>query len=139
MTDYTPETGDKICAGLASGKSLIAVCEVEQIPYRHVFKWLNDPANQEFRDNYARARDAQIDFIAEDIITISDSGIAPDDKRVRIDARKWYAGRMKPKKYGDSTQLRHADADGNKISFQGILNDIDGGTASLPADKGEAE
>src|SRR5689334_1481523 len=106
MTDYTPELADTICAGLAEGKSLVAVCRENRVTYSDVFKWLKDPEKKDFANNYACAREAQIDYIAEDIMTISDDpGIPSDDKRVRIDARKWYAGKMQPKKYGDKTIL----------------------------------
>ncbi len=100
---YTPQLADDICSNLAQGKSLVAVCKELEIPYRDVFQWLRD--NPGFADNYARAREAQIDYIAEDVLTISDDPQIPsDDKRVRIDARKWYAGKMQPKKYGERVQ-----------------------------------
>jgi hypothetical protein len=84
-------------------------------------RWLQ--ANEGFRDNYVRARDAQADYLAEEIIQIADDGLndtyATEDgdavnhdviarSRLRVDARKWYAGRMAPKKYGEKVQV---DAD----------------------------
>lgn len=106
MTDYSPELADDICAGLAEGKSLVRVCKELDVQYRDVFTWLRDPAKKGFADNYALAREAQSHLFAEDVITISDDPtLQSDDKRVRIDARKWYAGKMQPKKYGDKTVL----------------------------------
>jgi hypothetical protein len=106
MTIYTPELGDEICAGLAEGKSLAAVCRELGVEYRDVFKWLRDTEKKEFADNYAHAREAQSHLFAEDVIAISDDpNLQSDDKRVRIDARKWYAGKMQPKKYGDKTLI----------------------------------
>ena len=106
MTAYTPELADDICAALAEGKSLVRVCRELDVEYRNVFAWLRDPEKKDFADNYASAREAQAHLFAEEVITISDdAGLQSDDKRVRIDARKWYAGKMQPKKYGDKTVL----------------------------------
>ena len=51
---------------------------------------------------YARARAAGDDAMAEDIQEIADMGdLDPQDRRVRIDARKWLLGKRQPKKYGE--------------------------------------
>jgi hypothetical protein len=79
-----------------------------------------------FREQYARARESQADYYAEEIIQISDDGTNDwmerrseaekgagvdtgwvlngehvQRSRLRVDARKWYAGKLAPKKYGD--------------------------------------
>jgi hypothetical protein len=106
MSDYTPALGDKICDGIIIGKSLVKVCKELQINYRYVFDWLKE--YPDFLDNYTRARDAQADYYADAVIEIADTEEHSDKARVRIDARKWVAGKMKPKKYGDK-QLGSAD------------------------------
>lgn len=137
MAEYVPDTGALICAEIAEGKSLAAVCRENEINYRHVFDWLAN--NKQFADNYARAREAQADYHADEIIGIADTEEDPNKARVRIDARKWVAGKMKPKKYGDSTQIKHADANGDKLSFCDILRELDGRTAGLPGSEKEPE
>jgi hypothetical protein len=91
-----------------------------------VFRWL--AARQEFRDQYARAREAQADYWAEEIVEIADDGSSDtytDDNgnvrtdqevigrsRLRVDTRKWLMSKLAPKKYGDKIQHAGADGDG---------------------------
>lgn len=69
-----------------------------------ILRWLN--ASEAFRGQYMRAREAQADYWADQIIDISD--LSDDDEnvnrsRLRVDTRKWLMARMAPKKYGDKT------------------------------------
>lgn len=129
--DYSLETGVEICAGIAEGKSLVTVCREMNINYRHVFKWLSE--SQEFTDNYTRAREAQADYLADGVLDVADDATIPaDERRVRIDARKWYAGKLKPKKYGERVDLNHGGQKENPLSL--ILSSIDGQSADLPSD-----
>ncbi len=106
-SSYTREKGDKILEGLASGVSLVRTCNRLEIPYTTVMAWLRD--NEEFQKNYTKVREDQIDFLAEDLLEIADDESIPaDSRRIRIDARKWYAGKMKSKKYGDKQQVDHS-------------------------------
>jgi hypothetical protein len=115
-TTYTNETADKICERLADGESLRRICSGEDMPNKAtVFRWL--AANEIFRDQYARAREAQAEALADEIIDIADEGLNDSytDKdgnvrtdhdviarsRLRVDARKWVASKLKPKVYGD--------------------------------------
>lgn len=120
---YSPDLAAAICAELADGRSLRSVCRDDGMPDRAtVFRWL--AAHQEFRDQYARAKDEAADALADDILEIADDGRndwmerAGGDagagwtlngehiqrSRVRIDARKWIAAKLKPKKYGDKVE-----------------------------------
>ena len=56
------------------------------------------------------AREEQADFHADEIIEIADTEPDPNKARVRIDARKWKAAKMQPKKYGDKIDLNHSGA-----------------------------
>ena len=38
--------------------------------------------------------------------------------------------------WADTTQIRHADADGNKLKFSDILGSLDGRSTGLPEDQG---
>lgn len=133
MTEYSQNHADNICSGIAQGKSLVTVCKEHKIEYRHVFKWIAE--HPQFKDNYIRARETQADYLAEEIIDIADTEIDPAKARVRVDVRKWYAGKLKPKKYGDSTQIKHADADGGILTLKSVLGEINGTTANLPRDE----
>lgn len=128
-SDFTQEIADVICEKLADGESLRKICLGEDMPSKSaVFRWLLD--RPDFRDQYARAREAQADAIADEILDIADDGsndfMGEDEKyngdavqrsRLRVDARKWFAGKLAPKKYGDATLVKHADADGEKLEM----------------------
>lgn len=106
---YSPDERDdiqkRICILIASGRSLKNILENEGgMPSRDtVYGWLYDDAT--FSDNYTRAREAQADYYADEITDIADSEDDPQKARNRIDARKWAAGKLKPKVYGERLQL----------------------------------
>jgi hypothetical protein len=106
-SDFTKELAAELCARLADGVSLRTVCKSEDMPGKTtVFRWLDE--NQEFRDQYARAKEESADSWADDIIDIADGEPGGDvtRDRLRVDARKWAASKLKPKKYGDSTTIK---------------------------------
>jgi hypothetical protein len=97
---YTQETADSICNYIAQGNSLVKACKILDIDYSTVFDWIKK--HEDFANNYTHAREAQADYLADGVLDIADdSSIPADDKRIRVDARKWYAGKLKPKKYGE--------------------------------------
>lgn len=120
---YSIEIAKDICEKTAvSSKSLKTICEELDIRVRTVLDWLHE--NAEFSQMYARAKGEQADLLAEEIIDIADDGsndfmtIQKGDKeynvenrevtnrsRLRVDARKWIASKLKPKKYGDKLDL----------------------------------
>ena len=125
VVEFTQEIADTICGRIAEGESLRAICLSDDMPGRTtVFKWLlNHP---DFANQYARARELQADTLFEEILEIADdrSGdvkvIGRDGEerevcdtefvqrsRLRVDARKWMAGKMAPKKYGDKVDVNH--------------------------------
>ena len=138
---YTPELADLICEQIADGKSLRSICAAEGMPGKStVFRWLAE--NEAFRDQYARAREAQADALADDILDIADEkcttvradkhhGTKADDddgnvevvfdsaavarNRLRVDARKWIAAKLKPKVYGDKVSAELSGPNGGEI------------------------
>ena len=55
---------------------------------------------------YAQAKHQQLHAMAEDIVDISmDDSLDANDKRVRIDARKWLLAKLMPKTYGDKLDV----------------------------------
>jgi hypothetical protein len=94
---------DRICEQIAEGRSLRAICQDEGMPVSStVFKTL--AADAEFAEQYARAREAQADALFDEVLEIADSTNQADDRRVKIDARKWMAGKLRPKVYGDKIE-----------------------------------
>lgn len=106
--EYTDEIFDTICERLADGKSLKRICEDEDMPSKATFyNWINN--NKELLDKYARAKDDASDALADDIQDIGDRVLTgkyePNAARVAIDAKKWIASKLKPKKYGDKIDM----------------------------------
>ena len=119
-SSFTQDIADIICSRIAEGESLRKICEDEEMPDRvTIYRWL--AADPEFCNHYTRAREDQADTLADEIIAIADEQpevIAVLDRhgaliehkldnaflqwqKNRIDARKWTAMKLKPKKYGD--------------------------------------
>lgn len=99
-TVYTDDVAASICGLVADGLALKEVCTGADMPSRStVYKWFGQhPA---FADMYARAREERADLIADEIVTIADTEVDSNKARVRIDARKWWAAKVNPKKYGE--------------------------------------
>lgn len=115
-SDYTEDLALEICAWIAEGKSLRSYCAVPGTPgIITVYRWLT--VHDKFRNQYARAREDQADSLADEITDIADTEEDPIRARIRIDARKWVAGKMRPKKYGDKLGIS-GDGDGAPIQHQ---------------------
>ncbi len=116
MAKFSQKLFDEICGRLAEGESLRSICRSDDMPSTtSVMKWLaKDGA---LVQQYARARDAQADALFDEILEIADDGrndwvSSQEDgdryngdhvqrSRLRVDARKWMAGKLRPKVYGD--------------------------------------
>ena len=72
-----------------------------------VMKWLGQQAS--FAEQYARARETQADTIFDEIVDLADEAGFTNERiakaRLQIDARKWVAGKLRPKKYGEKHML----------------------------------
>lgn len=102
---FTQTLADEICRRLASGESLDAICRSHGFPDAStVWDWTD--RNESFASQYARARAKQADTLAEEILAIADGAAGkPNEEvqaaRLRVDARKWFASKVAPRKYGD--------------------------------------
>ena len=133
---YSPELAATICSHIAEGASLRQIAAMDGMPAMStIMSWL-DGRQPAFVEQYARAREAQADKMAEDILAIADEecttvrsdkhGSKDEDgagntevlfdatavarNRLRVDARKWLASKMAPKKYGDKIQAEVSGA-----------------------------
>ncbi len=133
MTEFSQDVFDRICERISDGESLRTICADEDMPNKAtVFRWLAN--DQALSDQYARARQAQADAIFDEILDIADSAVndwmevnGQDDEgyrvngehiqrsRLRIDARKWMAGKLRPKVYGDKLELNGAGENGEHL------------------------
>lgn len=143
VTTFTDEIGDTICERIALGESVRSICDDEAMPSMStVFKWLRD--NEGFSQQYARARETQADTIVDEILDIADdgrndwmekrnsdgenigwqeNGEAMRRSQLRIDARKWMAGKLRPKKYGEKLALTDGDGGPLKVSVVRFSDD----------------
>lgn len=109
---------------VANGESLSFICDADNMPSRKsFFHWVKD--NPEIQSQYEFALQMRADKMAEDILAIADDGrndtYTDEDgnertnqdviarSRLRVDARKWLASKMAPKKYGDKMAIGGAD------------------------------
>lgn len=150
-TIKTPELLTTICNLIADGQSLRRICQSETMPDRTtVRQWLIDDA--EFSIQYARAREEQADTLAEEIVEIADESsldyTVDDDgnhvldrehvqrSKLRVDARKWVAAKLRPKVYGDKLDVNNNVTGTLSIEslYQEICQDGTHGLPSVPQD-----
>lgn len=134
---HTPELAKKILERLADGESLRSICMDEDMPGRTtVVKWVTDNT-EEFATQYAHAKSIGLDVMAEDTLVIADTpeeGVKQTDKlgkagpytevsrgdmtehrKLRVETRKWYLGKLAPKLYGANSTVALTGADGGPI------------------------
>ena len=68
-----------------------------------IYRWLE--SNENFRNQYTRARAEQADYYAEQIVDEAFSSHDAQIGRLRVDALKWAASKMAPKKYGEKVEI----------------------------------
>ncbi len=129
---YTEALAAKICRRLAEGESLRAICADKAMPaISTVMGWLFNGKHEDFSEQYTRARQAQAEFQADEIIEIADAAEhgaseAVQAARLRVDARKWIAAKLLPKRYGD--KLQHTGEGGGpirtEVDLTGIPTDV---------------
>jgi hypothetical protein len=142
-TEYSPEVVDAICDQMVNGKGLLKICADDNMPGRTtIYRWL--ATNPEFRKRFAEAREALMDFYAEQILNIAfdesgdvildqgkdgkTSAVANHAKvqrdRLKVDSLKWTASRLFPKRYGDKMELLGQNVQEgeslNKIELVGV-------------------
>lgn len=130
---YSKEIADKLCMGIAEGKSLAELCRTYKLAYSTVIQWLR--AHQDFQRDYARARedqaDADADAVGDIAARVLRGELDPQAARVAIDAYKWAAGKRKPKVYGDRVVQEHSGPGGGPIQTVSLTNVSDEELAKL--------
>lgn len=119
---FTEDLAARICERIVLGESLRAICKDDDMPsIASIFKWIAEKPT--FSEQYARAKEEQAETMADEIVAISDEteyekvevdgvplavkfdSTAVARNRLRVDARKWVAAKLKPKKYGDKLDV----------------------------------
>lgn len=133
-SEYTQEVADRVCIEIARGRSLVSILkEDDTLPCSAtIYKWLIQ--QPEFAEKYARAREAQADVLFDEILRIADTpqigvktktndkgevetteGDMIEHRRLQVDARKWMAGKLRPKKYGDFKAVELSGPEGGPV------------------------
>lgn len=121
---------DAICEKVAECTPLMDIAKEVGVSFASLSEWLSRP---EHIERYARAREAQADRHAEEILRIADDGKSDtyiDEhgnervdqevvarSKLRVDARRWLASKMKPKVYGDKLEL------GGQVGMSSLTNE----------------
>ena len=130
-TDYTDLISTEICGQISEGNSLRSICKSNKMPScSTVFLWLRH--HPEFSEQYARAREEQADAIADECLDIAANEPDVQRARLKIDARKWFASKMKPRKYGDKITQEHTGPGGSPLQNTWVVNPIKSETVETP-------
>lgn len=123
---YSHEIADQICELVAtSPRGIRSICaEHQELPDPDtIYRWLRK--YNEFYEQYARAKQAQLQAIEDEMIEIADDGTndyvetkkgimlnkeAVMRSALRIDTRKWLMSKLLPKKYGDKVGVELSGA-----------------------------
>ncbi len=114
----------EICRRIAKGEGLREICADPDVPsHQVVYGWM--AVESAFKTAYARAREAQMETWADELVEIADDATndyierigkdgevervidpeAVQRSKLRIDTRKWIMARLAPKRYGDKIDV----------------------------------
>lgn len=115
-SDYTPELASKICKQIALGKSLRSICREDDMPdISTIYDWF--PLHEQFTKQYEKACQDRVEAQYEDLTEINEEAIqyaktndfnvqaVMTAYKLKADNMKWSMSKMKPKKYGDKTDI----------------------------------
>lgn len=112
--ELTEQEIESVLAHMVSGNgkdravSLVSVLKDHGISYScWQRRCREDP---ELATRYRQAREDRADYLADEIVEIADSETDANRARVRVDARKWVASRLRPGAYGDQLNVEHSGA-----------------------------
>lgn len=132
-----PEVFEAICKEIeTSSLGLGKICEKHGLKRYSVLDYIRE--NPDAANRYARAKELQMDYLAEEILDISDDSTNDtlytekgemenkewtNRSKLRVDTRKWLMSKLAPKKYGDKVDVTSG---GNSIApFVLTLTDSD--------------
>ncbi len=130
-----PGALEEFCEYIAAGGNLTQFARERGMSYTPLADWIHDiPAH---KARYERARELRADVIFDEIVAISDEkdvkarynedevtleldSTAVARNRLRVDARKWAAAKLRPKTYGDKVTNEHTGAGGGAIQIAAL-------------------
>ena len=117
MLLWSDEIEGEIFDRIAKGQAVRTICLDDWLPSERAF-YNRLASDKEFVQQYAHARERQADAIFEQCLEIADQYEQSAEKqeggtdhiaraKLRIDTRKWMAGKLRPKVYGDKITAEH--------------------------------
>ena len=123
---YSRALADRVCELVVERLTMRQIAKKLGVSVSMLFRYLED--HDYFREQYARAKDVQIEQIVDEMLQIADDGSLDVEERVNrhgetyvaerpdivqrsrlmIDTRKWLSGQLKSSKYGDKLDLKHS-------------------------------
>ena len=108
------EVWPKMLERITEGKSLMSATKEDNMSYDTAMYQLRN--NPELQSKYREATAERGDYLADELVDLSDEMPPPDldpalinawvnSQRLRIDARKWSASKLRPKQWGDKIDV----------------------------------
>ena len=129
-----PGAIDELCDAISTGQHLVGWCKARGFPYTTARVWIDSDRDRSAL--YARAREDRADVLADEIVEIADEremqevkgpdgetvelrmdATAVQRNRLRVDARKWSAAKLKPRVYADKIQAEVSGPEGKPLSL----------------------
>ena len=122
---------------ISNGSSARQAIIESEISNAAFFEWLQKDTSKQYAESYARACEIRAEKLTDEILQIADEAnadiIGVDEKtgrpivngeainrsRLKVDARKWLAGKLAPKKYGDKIDVT---SKGESIQAPSVVN-----------------
>lgn len=138
---YSTDQKEAILQGIflkiADGSSARQAIIESEISNAAFFEWLLKDTSKQYAESYVRACEIRAEKLTDEILQIADEAnadiIGVDEKtgkpivngeainrsRLKVDARKWLAGKLAPKKYGDKIDVT---SKGESIQAPSVVN-----------------
>lgn len=146
---------DEFMAYICAGGHLNGFCKLHGFSYTAMLEFIH--ADSSRSEMYARARQERADLLADEIVEIADEecttvkaskhgseddegqtevvfdAVAVARNKLRVDARKWVASKLKPRVYGDKLELSGEVGTPSKLSDEQLLERLSKFGVNLPA------
>ena len=115
---------ERVLARIEGGESENSACKAEGIN-RATFR--SAALKHQAADSYARALEAlamdQIEKLETTIQDMRDGSLDPQIGRIEVEARKWFASKFLPKRFGEKVTQEHTGPNGGPIQHADLTDE----------------